>query len=258
MEFCANINDNITLVNQSNTLILNNTQIILKNNQQTYIFLKENINENYTHIYLHSTNETDLAVEYIKLIGTNIISENIFVNFEENKPQYNECLIDYIEVDKPEKTLFLNTPIEYLFDFTEKITHILTKNKEKIQMYFTKTVKELVICVVNDLTKEIKSLNTIDIVLDNRHVNDIKDAVYYTTIGQYFNDSKISNKSVYTYSFAYDSNSTQPSGAFNFGNLRQKYIEIEGDDIIGCTAHIYALQNNVLLVKNGYTSIRFY
>ena len=60
------------------------------------------------------------------------------------------------------------------------------------------------------------------------------------------------------YSFAIDPDNSQPTGSYNFGNLKTKELKIIGDNIMNkYTVHIYANSNNVLKVKEGQSSIQF-
>ena len=58
--------------------------------------------------------------------------------------------IDYVEIDKIERSMFNTTEIDYLYDFTEKpITKVLSSNNETIKLHYSKPVKELIIVFIS-------------------------------------------------------------------------------------------------------------
>lgn len=175
--------------------------------------------------------------------------------------------IDYIEIDNQEQTLFNTNEIDYLFDYTERpIIQKLTSNVEHINLHFDKPVKELIIVFVNDDQSKISDLynflkiDDLEIKLNNIKLETSNDETYFRLLQPYFHNRKVrSSSNIYMYSFAFDPDNAQPTGSFNFGNLKTKELIIKGNDLknIQPLVYIYANTNNVLKVSEGQAQVQF-
>lgn len=176
--------------------------------------------------------------------------------------------IDYVDVDKKERILFNTNDIEYLFDYTERpIVRKITNNTEKVSLHFTKPVKEIIIVFVNkdsqntrtDLYEFLK-IDNLEIRLNNIKLETTDDETYFRLLQPYFHNRNVLPKAnIYMYSFAFDPDNSQPSGSYNFGNLRSKELTIRGNDLKSTQpyVYIYANTNNVLKVSEGQSQVQF-
>ena len=176
--------------------------------------------------------------------------------------------IDYIQIDKQEQSLFNTNEIDYLFDQTERpIVKKLENNTERILLHFTKPVKELIIVFVDDNEQnatldryEFLNIDNLEIKLNNIKLETSNDETYFRLLQPYFHNRYIKNNAnIYMYSFAFDPDSAQPTGSFNFGNLRSKELTINGSHLKDITpyVYIYANTNNVLKVSKGQARVQF-
>lgn len=176
--------------------------------------------------------------------------------------------IDYIQIDKQEQSLFNTNEIDYLFDHTERpIKQKLTNNTEHILLHFTKPVKELIIVFVNDDVENVNSdlydflkIDNLVIKLNNIKLETSNDETYFRLLQPYFHNRNVnSNSNIYMYSFAFDPDSAQPTGSYNFGNLKSKELTIHGSNINNYKpyVYIYANTNNVLKVSEGQAQVQF-
>ena len=176
--------------------------------------------------------------------------------------------IDYIEIDKQEQSLFNTNEIDYLFDYTERpIIQKLNNNTEHIILHFNKPVKELIIVFVNDTEENSKSdlyeflkIDNLEIKLNNIKLETSNDEAYFRILQPYFHNRNIkSNSNIYMYSFAFDPDSAQPTGSYNFGNLKSKELTIYGSNLNSKKpyVYIYANTNNVLKVSEGQAQVQF-
>ena len=175
--------------------------------------------------------------------------------------------IDYIELDKEEQSLFNTNDIDYLFDYTERpIIKKLESNTEHIYLHYTKPVKELIIVFVNDDENnqsdlyEFIKIDNLEIKLNNIKLETSNDETYFRLLQPYFHNRNIvKDSNIYMYSFAFDPDNAQPTGSYNFGNLKSKELIIHGNDLknIKPYVYIYATTNNVLKVSEGQSQVQF-
>ena len=177
-----------------------------------------------------------------------------------------EMFIDYIELDKQERSLFMTNEVNFVFDHTEKpIIQQLNRSKEEIILHYTKPVKELIIVVVDkDDRKDIydfKPILNLDITLNNIKIETPNDDKYFKLLQPYFHNRKSTVKNIYMYSFGFDPDNSQPTGSYNFGNLKNKVLTIETNkndlNDIDPYVYIYANTNNVLKVSEGQSQVQF-
>ena len=172
--------------------------------------------------------------------------------------------IDYIHVDKQERTLFHTNEIDYFFDYFEpSITQEIKNDTEIIKLHYTKPVKELIIVFTkDDETSDLydfKKIDNLEIRLNNIKLETTNDETYFRLIQPYYHGRKFSqNTFIYTYSFALDPDNTQPTGTFDFGKLKSKDLTIKGDlKDKNYIVNIYAHVNNVLKVQEGQCSVQY-
>ena len=173
--------------------------------------------------------------------------------------------IDYIELDKNEQTLFNTNEIDYFFDYTERpIIKKLTNNTEHIMLHYTKPVKELIIVFVKEDPRselyDFLRIDNLEIKLNNIKIETSNDESYFRLLQPYFHNRKCTGTSnIYMYSFGFDPDSAQPSGSYNFGNLKSKELIITGSELSTEQpyVYIYANVNNVLKVSEGQSQVQF-
>ena len=177
-------------------------------------------------------------------------------------------MIDYITIDKPEHMLFQTNEIDYLFDINEKVfMEDITDDIKIINLYYNKPVKEILIVFTKKGTDDdiftFYPIDNLEISLNNIELTDKRniDSSYFRVIQPYFHNRKTvklnlnKTNTIYMYSFATDPDSVKPTGAFNFGNIKNKQLKVEGGK--GYTINIYAITNNVLKINGGKSSIQF-
>jgi len=176
--------------------------------------------------------------------------------------------IDYIEIDKQEQSLFNTNEINYFFDHTERpIIKKIENNTEHISLHYTKPVKELIIVFVNDNEQNKKTdlyqflkIDNLEIKLNNIKLETSNDETYHRILQPYFHNRKVLHTSnIYMYSFAFDPDNAQPTGSYNFGNLKSKELIIHGNNLKNeqPIVYIYANTNNVLKVSEGQSQVQF-
>ena len=107
--------------------------------------------------------------------------------------------IDYVEIDKQEKTLFDTNEIDYLFDNTERpIIQKLESNVEHIKLHFTKPVKELIIVFVSDDINrnsidlyDFLKIDNLEIKLNNIKLETSNDETYFRLLQPFFHNRNI-------------------------------------------------------------------
>lgn len=180
--------------------------------------------------------------------------------------------VDYIEIDKQEKTLFHTNELEYFYDIIDPpIIVKINSTNTTVPLHFTKPVKELIVVLTGDDPYDdlydFFEIKNIKIKLNNIEIETPNDNVYFKTIQPYYHERKPTDKNIYMYSFALDPDNSQPTGAFNFGNLKNKELIIETTQSVlfkenssekkNISAYIYANVNNVLLVRDGQAKNKF-
>ena len=174
--------------------------------------------------------------------------------------------IDYVNIDQQERTLFHTNEIDYFYDKIEPpIIHKIISNNEEIPLPYTKPVKEIIMIFTKDeedseLYDFQKLDGNIEVILNNIKLETTNDETYFRLIQPYYHERRTnSNTYIYMYSFSLDPDNMQPTGQFNFGNLKDKMLKIKGDNIKdkNYVLYIYANTNNVLKVKEGQSSVQF-
>ena len=181
----------------------------------------------------------------------------------DQKMEMTVC-IDYIELDKQEQTLFNTNEVDYLFDYTERpVIQKLTSDVEHIHLHYTKPVKDIIMVFVkDDPFKGLFDFLPIDdlvIKLNNITLETSRDETYFRLLQPYFHNRTSGNSNIYMYSFSFYPDSAQPSGSFNFGNLKSKVLTIKGSNLKNEEpyVYIYANTNNVLKISEGHGQVQF-
>ena len=172
--------------------------------------------------------------------------------------------IDYVHIDKHERTLFHTNEIEYLYDYFEPpIQKLMINDVETVELHYTKPVKELIMVFSNHSeTSDIydfKKIDNLEIKLNNIKLETTNDETYFRLIQPFYHNRKASPDTfIYTYSFALDPDNTQPTGNFDFGKLKSKTLTIKGDlKDKNYIVNIYANVNNILNVDKGLCSVQY-
>jgi hypothetical protein len=171
--------------------------------------------------------------------------------------------VDYVEIDKQERTIFNVNEIDYFYDFTEKpILHTFQTTNESIPLHYTKPIKELILVFYktgeNNDMYNFEKIDNIEVRLNNIKLETTDDETYFRLLQPYYHNRKTApNTNIYMYSFAFDPDNSQPTGAYNFGNLKTKELKLIGNDLKDKTVSIYATSNNILKVKEGQSSIQY-
>lgn len=172
-----------------------------------------------------------------------------------------DIYIDYIDLGNEEQSMFHTNELEYFFDHTEEpFVQILDSDIEKIHLHYSKPVKELFFIFTSTIEfselYDFKPIENIEIRLNNIKLETSDNEEYFRLIQPFFRNRRTpKNDKIYMYSFALDPDNSQPTGSYNFGNLRNKELTIKGG--AGLKLHIYANTNNVLNIRDGQASVQF-
>ena len=98
-------------------------------------------------------------------------------------------------------------------------------------------------------------------------MNESDNDTFFKFMQPYYHNRKIANgTNIYMYSFALDPDNAQPTGAYMFGSLKNKEIEIELDEeylenigvkIEDMSATIFANTVNILKIRDGNGALQF-
>ena len=172
--------------------------------------------------------------------------------------------VDYIYLDTAERQRFARSQHEYL------IEQVQTTNKEsisgatdKIRLNFNHPVKELIWTAYGSSTSAKLSASNYDkglklakLKLNGHDRFAERDAAYFNKVQQYQHHSGQSD--AYVYSFALDPEKLQPSGTCNFSRIDNAELELTMEDsTYGGEATVYAVNYNVLRIKNGMGGLAY-
>ena len=160
--------------------------------------------------------------------------------------------VDYVYLDTAERQRFARAPHEYLIEQVQTTgAETLSGTADKIRLNFNHPVKELV-WTASQMTDAKLQLNGHDRFTE-------RDAAYFSMVQQYqHHTSQVPG--VYVYSFALEPEELQPSGTCNFSRIDNATLHLRNTSGNGETlsdAEVYAVNYNVLRVKNGMGGLAF-
>ena len=186
--------------------------------------------------------------------------------------------VDYIYLDTDERQRFARSSHEYLIEQvqTTGLETLVPGKKKKIRLNFNHPVKELVWVATNDEQasgdKRVDSVDTAKLQLnghdrfserDGNYFSQVQRYQYHTNAGEVPDgvapgeDVAQKNDNIYSYSFALQPEDLQPSGTCNFSRIDNATLEIECNDKPVTSVTVYAVNYNVLRIKNGMGGLAY-
>ena len=204
--------------------------------------------------------------------------------------------IDYVYLDSEERRKFTQESQEYLIEQLQYIKNSVDAGSNNIEMELNHPVKELIWTIqqndaiagastgsdsdfnlnltAGDVTGKndwfnygsilntnlglgtYDPFNTATILFSGQDRFAKRDAVYFRTVQPLNHHSHVPEKHIYVYSFALKPEENQPSGTCNFSRISSSVLSIDGV-MESSTINIFAVNYNVLLVKNGMCALAY-
>jgi hypothetical protein len=160
--------------------------------------------------------------------------------------------VDYIYLDTAERQRFARSSHEYLIEQVQTTgEETLSDGSNKVRLNFNHPVKELVWTAQDD-SKD-ASLQRAKLQLNGHDRFAERDAEYFSKVQQYQHHT--GKADAYVYSFALEPEKLQPSGTCNFSRIDNASLQL---DVSGKgTAKVYAVNYNVLRIKNGMGGLAY-
>jgi hypothetical protein len=197
--------------------------------------------------------------------------------------------VDYIYLDTDERQRFARSSHEYLIEQVQTTgSDTIEKDKnKKIRLNFNHPVKELLWVTSNDNSvnhhKRTDSVKTAKLQLnghdrfserDGHYFSHVQRYQYHTNVGSLFpkttditgpdvlltstgNGVNQQDTNIYMYSFALQPEDLQPSGTCNFSRIDNATLEIESNSTPVTSVNVYAINYNVLRIKNGMGGLAY-
>lgn len=181
--------------------------------------------------------------------------------------------VNYIFLDKAERSFFLFNPIEYLVEQTTRIERPGLSDSSVIDLILQNPVKEIMWVSArsdrgikndwfnfNDLDTPI--LDSAKLIFNGIDRFDLKDAVYFNYVQPYQHHKSNYKDGLYVYSFAINADDIeQPSGACNMSmiNKIQMYMNMRRprDNSYQYETTFYVISYNLLRIEKGLGSVAF-
>jgi hypothetical protein len=237
---------------------------------------------------------TQTTTTQYKLIGNdtnfemNLKENSVVVKdddyFKFNKPSIAESylLVNYIYLDNYERTLFQNNSNEYIIPIVHTLpdqTVYSTNVIYKLPLYNpTKLLVWRAMLLSNYNSNDLFNYtaypytnllaNTSDNIIKNEliYINSktrmsLDNHIFYTTLQNYQNNFKTSQKGIHTYSFSLYPLELQPSGTLNFSKIDDAYLQLTLSSIINyqnpAIIKAYSIHYNLFKTNNGVGGLGF-
>lgn len=199
------------------------------------------------------------------------------------EPLQARMYADYVSLDSKERLKIARKPHLYLIDQVQTCGPFnINKSQRTITFRLTLNhpVKELFwfyqrndICLPNnqwfnygltlesdDPSTEIDTIMSAQIKFNGKERTVTLPAKFFRLWQPYKHHTRIPNKPIYVYSFAQQPEDIQPSGSCNFSKINNAMLTINFRNCIRETdgmIHIFAVNHNVLYIKNGKATLMF-
>jgi hypothetical protein len=187
-------------------------------------------------------------------------------------------LVNYIYLDSEERLYFLNKEIQYIVPL---VSNVLEKDITGINSnYNLKLVNPHKVIYwraqlnsnlnINDVfnysslpltTNDEPLIQSSKILINSIARNEIYNNEYYERVQPYINKT-FSNRNISMFSFGFNPLDYNPQGTMNFSMVDDAIIQMNLNKLVNYTNSInvraYGLYYNVLIIKNGNSSMKFY
>ena len=220
------------------------------------------------------------AGQALPLIALQYHEVKVNVNFSRFLPAGSEAtlFVDYIYLDTDERQRFARSSHEYLIEQVQttgletiennaSVGQALSETKSnKIRLNFNHPVKELVWALYSDQESPTRAPSALQGALLQLNGHDRfshRDADYFGLVQQHQYHTGMDN-GAFVYSFALEPEKLQPSGTCNFSRIDNATLVLDvaqdvagADDDKATTAYVWAVNYNVLRIKNGMGGLAY-
>ena len=172
--------------------------------------------------------------------------------------------VDYVYLDTDERQRFARSAHEYLI---EQVQHsgadkIESKEMKKVRLNFNHPVKELVWVTRDVNDNRVDAVKSAKLQLNGHDRFSERDGDYFSLVQrhQYHTNGvpKTESGGLYVYSFALKPEELQPSGSCNMSRIDHATLQMEiKDSTLATKADVYAVNYNVLRIKNGMGGLAY-
>ena len=214
----------------------------------------------------------------------NILAASVVVKdsdyFLFNQPSLINAYIltNYIYLDNFERSIFMNNSQQYLVPIIQTLPDQTIYSINAIyKLPLFNPVKFIAwrLCLqsninINDqfnyttfpFTTDVENLiNTNLLVINSTNRIDLNDTEFYTRIQKYQYNLLNKQKGIYSYSFALNPKSIEPSGGLNFSKIDDAYIQLSLNNIVNyqnpVTMKAYGIQFNLFRTSHGIGGLAF-
>ena len=208
------------------------------------------------------------AGQALPLIALQYHEVKVSVNFEDEAATYNSVCslwVDYVYLDTDERQRFARSAHEYLIEQvqTNGAETLHAGRTSKARLNFNHPVKELVWTTNNTDGNRIDALENAKLLLNGHDRFSKRDGEYFSKVQRYqyhtAGGSDTASGTIYMYSFALKPEELQPSGSCNMSRIDHATLELacKADAVTIDSANVYAINYNVLRIKNGMGGLAY-
>ena len=227
--------------------------------------------------------DVELKVKFRKFTEC-IFSGNDDLDIQDGeKVNFNNTTLfgDFIFLDNKERSSFAQSKHEYLIEQTQfsNFNNVVSKESNiNIDLHFNLPVKEIIWYIQNiesenrnDWFNYSNTPHNIDSLTENEEI--LEEAVlyingqerFYPRNARYFrltqpfnHHTSIPENYIYFYSFSLNPEQNQPSGSLNFSRIDNSMLNLKCiNNINNSKIYIYAINYNILIIKNGMAGLKF-
>ena len=160
--------------------------------------------------------------------------------------------VDYVYLDTAERQRFARSQHEYLIEQVQTTgDETVKEGANKVRLNFNHPVKELLWTTTD--SADALNLSKAKLQLNGHDRFAERDAAYFKQVQQYQHHT--GKADAYVYSFALEPEKLQPSGTCNFSRIDNASLHL--DTASNGTAKVYAVNYNVLRIKNGMGGLAY-
>ena len=188
---------------------------------------------------------------------------------------------DFIFLDNKERSSFAKSDHQYLIEQVQYSNYNNIVSRESIiniDLHFNLPIKEILWYIQNTnvlsnndwsnysntphnilgLTENKEILKEATIYINGQERFHPRDAKYFRLIQPYSHHTSIPKNFIYSYSFGLYPEKNQPSGTMNFSRIDNSRLYLKCiDDINPSNIYIFAINYNILIIKNGMGGLKF-
>jgi len=154
---------------------------------------------------------------------------------------------NFVYLSEEERKFFLNTPMNILITQCQRVTSM---DNISLPLSLNHPVKYLLSrrAAWND------SAALVNLQINGQDVTDPKPGnPHYTAVPSFYHSTNQANKDVFLYPFCLSTSSYQPCGTLNFSRTENSKLV----STVAITTNVYAVNYNMLRIKNGQAGVMF-